>query len=119
MLNAFLITGSGVVTETELASGIASRAAMLLQHPDARVFHDYSAITKLEIASNTFLDLAAKDHGQQLPLRRAVLVSDTYVAGIFRFILGPDAVGSQRTFYQRDHALLWLNEGLPPDKWIA
>ena len=93
------------VTDTEVVTGAASRAATLLQHPNARVFHDYSEITELKIPSNTFFELAASDPERLLPLRRAVLVKDTLVAGLVRFVLGTDMPGSLRTFYRRDKAL--------------
>lgn len=117
-LDAFLITGSGAVTEGELIAGLRGRADALLRHPTARVFHDYTLVTDIKIPSETFFKLAAEDLGRKLPLRRAVLVSSPIIGGTVSFVLSQNMQGDLKIFYDRGAALQWLNEGQPTEQWI-
>lgn len=117
-LDAFLVKGSGTVTEGELIAGLRGRADALMRHPTARVFHDYTLVTDIKIPSETVFKLAAEDPGRKLPLRRAVLVSSPIVGGTVSFILSQNLQGELKIFYERSSALQWINEGLPSEKWI-
>lgn len=117
-LDAFLIKGSGTVTEGELIAGLRGRADALLRHPTARVFHDYTLVTDIKIPSETFFKLAAEDLGRKLPLRRAVLVSSPIIGGTVSFVLSQNMQGDLKIFYDRSAALQWINEGQLIEKWI-
>lgn len=118
-LDTFFYTGSGLLTENELVSGLSARTAELLLHPNARVFQDYSQVTEFRVPSETFIKLAEKDPGRLLPLRRAIWVSSPTVAGIISFVLRRDMKGELKIFYDRESTLRWLNEGMPPEKHIS
>lgn len=117
-LDAFLVTGTGTVTEVELVTGLQGRADALLRHPTARVFHDYTMVTDIKISTATFFKLAAEDLGRKLPLRRAVLVSSPIIGGTVSFILSQNLQGELKIFYDRGAALQWINAGQPTEKWI-
>lgn len=129
--DAFLIVGSGVVTEDELVSGMASRVAEFLKHPTARVLHDYSGITGLGDFSAKFYLQTSEDGASRLPLRRALLFSaqpadpsdlncpSGLAASLIGYILGPNMLGELGIFTQRAAALHWLNKGFPPEQWAS
>jgi len=116
--DVLLITASGVLTAHELRSGVATATTDVSFHPDIRILIDYRAVTKIGFSIDT-VEAMASNRVYSPKSRRAFLVTSGFAAGIFQMYRTMAQAGIVRVFIERDAALAWLNEDVPPEKILT
>lgn len=114
-------TASGVLREEEIKPGVTT----VLQNPHfpslRRFLLDYSAVTRISLNVETVQTLARN------PIftpgcRRALLAPSDLAYGMgrmYQIFSQESGTGAVEVFRDRPAALAWLNEGVPPAKWLS
>jgi hypothetical protein len=109
-------TGSGVLTGAEMMAGLSTATRDPRFRSDLRYLIDHHAVTDFRVSADTLLEVAS--HPAFSPkMRRAFFVNSGFLTAVLNFA-NVGAVGPNEVFADRSQALAWLNEGVPPDKWI-
>lgn len=115
--NVVFTTGSGVLTEEELLTGVTSLYADPQFHPDLRGLFDYRAVQELRVSSEMMERLAAKRKYSERA-RTAFLVTGLLGFGLGRVYQSSVDNAQIKISFDRADAVTWLNEGLPAEKHI-
>ena len=116
--DVLLITAAGILTAQELQFGVATATSDVSFHPDIRIFIDYRAVTNFGFSLDT-VEAMASNQVYSPKSRRAFLVASGVAAGIFQMYRTMVQAGIVRVFNDRNAALAWLNEGVPPEKILT
>lgn len=116
--DVFIATATGVITEQYLRENVRLAYQDPRFHPDLRCFLDYSGVTDWQIPISVLTDLAAsrKFSGKS---RTAFFVVGSLSYGMTRAYQIFVDKGVVQIFTDRASAVAWLNEGVPPEKWLA
>lgn len=113
-----LTAGTGVLTEEELLQGLRALYADPGFKPELRGLFDYRSVEKLAISSETMATLA-RNRKYSAQSRTAFLVNRLLGFGLGRVYQTCVNDGQVMIAYQRETAVAWLNEGVPPEQVIT
>ncbi len=116
--NVAFTSGSGVLTDEEIFSGVMSLYSDPRFHPDLRGLFDYRNVATLKVSSEMMARLAAHRRYSDKS-RTAFLVNGPLGFGLGRVYQSWIDRGQVKITYDRAEAVAWLNEGVPPEKHIT
>ena len=117
--DAFLVSASGTITDTDLRDGILRVLADKAFHPDVRIFEDFTQVDQFQMSRETVAELCSNDKVTSLRGRYAQLMFSPKGSMLLADSLSTPDSSRFRRFYKRQAALDWLNEGVSPSKAIT
>ena len=115
--DVLLGTATGILTGEELKAGVHRATHDPNFHPDMRIFLDYCAVVKFGFSVDT-MEVMADHQVYSSKSRRAFLVTTGFAVSIFQMYQSMVTAGLVQVFTDRTAALAWLNEGMPPEKYL-
>ncbi len=112
------VTSTGTVTDQDWISNLTSMARNKDFHPDLRGFSDYSGVSESLVTAPT-LELLAANQASSPKARWAFLITPGFSGAMIEFYKSQVGRGQIQVFTDRSKALVWLNEGVSPDKVIV
>lgn len=116
--NVIFTTGTGILTQEELAFGVKMAKQDPLYHPDLNAFFDWTKVTGWKMDSDFLARLVAARTFSG-GTRTAMLASNPLGYGMCRIMEAWVSNGQMMLFTDRAEAVAWLNEGVPPEKHIT
>ena len=117
-LDAFFGAHAGTLENKHLENAFADLAVHPKFVPNVRVLHDYSRVTEFKLSAQVIDRIAAAMSTRAIEGRRAFIVVTPTGFGTVNFYLKTLLKEKVRVFYDRQAALTWLNEGMPPERQI-
>lgn len=111
-------TATGCITDGELVQTLMAMANDEAFDADFRGFADCTQVTEHLVSAET-MQLLAGNPRSSADSRWVFLVNEGLAAGIARFYKLSLKFGHLEVFTDRATALAWINDGVPPGKFIT
>lgn len=116
--DVIVVTGTGILTDDDAISVAKQVYRDPRFHPDMRGYCDFSEVTQWEVRREVLLALAANRKLSEKS-RTAICATALAAFGMSRMYQALVQKGKISVFNDRAEALAWLNEGVPPEKWLT
>jgi len=112
-LDMLVTHGSGLLSDRDYTVGVMALRQDATAIAATRRFSDYSQIDRFEV---TEASLKTLQRELPLPGRHAFLIFSPAGESVFEQHLRTILAGNLRLFFDRQEAVDWLNEDMPPEK---
>lgn len=109
-------TTFGIVTDSDLIGSLTAIRLDARFRSDLRCLADYQGVDLIAASAGTLISLSTIQPFAA-ETRRAFVVKQGLVASMVNFYR-INTLGQIKVFEDRREALAWLNEGVPPEKFI-
>ena len=119
-LGFICLRAEGILTDEEFLAALRAGYEDLRFHPDMRGLGDYTAVTDFRLSSSSLITAAQISRFSKKG-RQATLVENQLGFGLARMntaYVDEAVTGTPEIFTDRISALLYLNEGFPPELHI-
>ncbi len=114
-----ITTATGVLSESELVSGMQRLCADPQCQGSVRIFGDYSTVDRFDVTEEGVRPRLPPDWLAAIEGRCAVLMFQPLGSANFRRVLDAAKVAHGRVFAERRAALEWINEGVPDGRRLT